>query len=86
MREKAYFVTQLKKNAVYKLIKKNPVKAGGNIISDYEMILPILSKEIKLRKIIVRDPETKKCIVLLTNNMEYRRARCAVGGIPPQKI
>ena len=75
--KKAYFVTRLKKNAVYKRIKKNPVKAGGNIISDYEILLPALSEEIKLRKIIARDPETKKRIVLLTNNLKWSSATIA---------
>jgi putative transposase len=69
--KKAYFVTRLKKNTVYKRVKKNAVKGGGNIISDYEIIIPSMSKEITLRKKIVRDPETKKCIVLLTNNLKW---------------
>jgi hypothetical protein len=69
--KKAYFVTRLKKNAVYKRVKKNPVKKGGNAISDYEIIIPSLSKEIKLRKIIIRDPETKKRFVFLTNNLKW---------------
>jgi putative transposase len=68
---KAWFVTRLKKNAVYKRIKKRKVKVGGNIISDYEIIIPTLSKEIKLRKIIVRDPVKKKRITLLTNNLHW---------------
>jgi len=69
--KKAYFVTRLKKNAIYKRVKKNTVKEGGNIISDYEIIIPTLSNEIKLRKIISRDPETKKRVVLLTNNLKW---------------
>jgi putative transposase len=72
--EKAWFVTRLKKNAVYRYVKKNPVPAGKNIISDYEIIIPRLSGEIRLRKIIVRDPETKKKIVLLTNNLKWSSA------------
>jgi transposase len=75
--KKAYFVTRLKKNAVYKLVKKNPVKEGGNIISDYEIIIPSLSKGITLRKIIARDPETKKRVVLLTNNLNWSAATVA---------
>jgi len=70
-KKKAYFVTRLKRKAVYKRVKKNPVKEGGNIISDYEIIIPSLSKEIRLRKIISRDPKTKKRIVLLTNNLKW---------------
>jgi hypothetical protein len=68
---KAWFVTRLKSNAVYKYVKKNPVPKGGNIISDYEIIIPRMSKEIHLRKLIVRDPETQKKIVLLTNNLNW---------------
>jgi hypothetical protein len=70
-KKKAYFVTRLKKNAVYRRVKKNPVKEGGDILSDYEIIIPSLSDETKLRKIIVRDPKTKKRIVLLTNNLTW---------------
>ena len=75
--KKAYFVTRLKKNAVYKLVKRNPVKEGGNIISDHEIIIPSLSKEITLRKITARDPETKKRVVLLTNNLNWSAATVA---------
>ena len=69
--KKAYFVTRLKKNAVYRRVQKRAVKKGGNIISDYEIIIPSLSKEIKLRKITARDPETKKKITILTNNLQW---------------
>jgi len=69
--KKAWFVTRLKRNAVYKRVKKRAVKAGGNIVSDYEITIPSLSKEIKFRKIIVRDPDTKKKITLLTNNLQW---------------
>jgi len=69
--KKAFFVTRLKSNAVYKRIKKRKVKEGGNIISDYEIIIPSLSDELVFRKIIVRDPETKKKITLLTNNLQW---------------
>ena len=66
-----WFVTRLKKNALYKLVNKRAVKEGGNIISDYEVIIPSLSKQRVLRKIVVRDPETKKKVVLLTNNLQW---------------
>jgi putative transposase len=72
--KKAYFVTRMKKNAVYKRIGKRGVKAGGNVISDYEIVLPKLSGEARLRKIIVRDPKTKKRITLLTNNLRWSAA------------
>jgi len=69
--KKAYFVTRLKDNAVYKRIKKRDVKEGGNVISDYEIIIPSLSQEIVFRKITVKDPETKKRITILTNNLQW---------------
>jgi len=68
---KAWFVTRLKKNAVYKRVAKRSVKKGGNILSDYEIIIPSLSKEIVFRKIIARDPETKKRITILTNSLQW---------------
>lgn len=68
---KAWFVTRLKKNAVYRYVEKKEIKEGGNIISDYKIKIPSLSNEIILRKIIVRNPETGKKIVLLTNNLQW---------------
>jgi len=64
-------------NAVYKRAKKNPVSEGVNIISDYEIKIPSLSEEITLRKIIVRDPNTKKRVALLTNNLKWSAATIA---------
>jgi hypothetical protein len=68
---KAWFVTRLKKNACFRRVKKNAVKPGGVVVSDYEIIIPSLSSELHFRKIIVRDPDTKKKIVLLTNNIVW---------------
>jgi len=70
-KEKVLFVTRLKGNAVYRRVKKNTVKEGSNIISDYEIIIPSLSKELTFRKIIVKDPDTKKKITLLTNSLSW---------------
>jgi len=75
--EKVWIVTRLKKNAVFKYGKKRSVPEDRNIVSDYEITIPSLSKEITLRKIIVRDPETKKKIVLLTNNLQWSSATIA---------
>jgi len=69
--KKTWFVTRLKNNAAYKRVKKRTVQKGGNIISDYEIIIPSLSEEIVFRKIIVRDPKTKKKVALLTNNLQW---------------
>ena len=75
--KKAWFVTRLKKNAVYKYAGKRTIMRDGNIISDYNIVIPKLSNEITLRKIIVRDPETKKKVVLLTNNLQWSASTIA---------
>ena len=69
--QKTWFVTRLRTNAVYKRVVKRPVKKGGKIISDYEIVIPALSDKMRFRKITVRDPETKKRITVLTNNLQW---------------
>jgi putative transposase len=71
--EKVWFVSRLKSNAKYKRVKKNLVKGegGGNVLSDYEIIIPSISKDNQLRKIITRDGETGKKMTLLTNNLQW---------------
>ena len=75
--KKTWFVTRLKSNAKYRRVKKRAVKAGGNVLSDYEIIIPYMSDELVFRKIIVRDPETKKKVTLLTNNLQWSAATVA---------
>ena len=75
--QKAWFITRLKSNAVYKQVGKRTVKEGGNIISDHEIIIPTLSKKLLFRKITVRDSETNKKITLLTNNLHWSPATVA---------
>jgi putative transposase len=77
--DKVWFVTGLKSNAVFRRVKKRYVKEGSNIISDYEIKIPSLSKEIILRKIIVLDPKRRKKIVLLTNNLQW--SSCTVSDV-----
>jgi hypothetical protein len=48
-RGKVWLVTRLKRNANYQRVKKNPVQSGGVIVSDYEIIIPSLSKDIRLK-------------------------------------
>jgi IS4 transposase len=69
--EKAWFVTRLKSNAKYQRAKTNRVKAGGTVLSDYEIVIPPVSKDIRLRKIITRDAAAGKKITLLTNNLQW---------------
>ena len=75
--EKAWFVTRLKKNAVYKRVRKRAVKDRGNVVSDYEITIPSLSNDKTFRKIIARDPRTKKKITLLTNNLSWSSSTVA---------
>jgi len=69
--KKAWFITRLKAKASYKCVRKRAVKEGGNVISDYEIIIPSFTQKTIFRKIIVRDPETKKKITVLTNNLQW---------------
>jgi IS4 transposase len=70
-----YFVTRLKKNADYKVVKRNDVSIYKNISSDQiiEMTGYFTSKKcpLKLRRIRSRDPKTGKYIVILTNQMDW---------------
>jgi hypothetical protein len=82
--EKAGFVTRLKSNEKYKRVKKNPVKTGSVVVSEYEIIIPSLSKDMLFRKIIVKDPETGKRITLLTNNLQWSPA--TIGAVADRTI
>jgi putative transposase len=64
----------LKKNGKFKGVKKDAI-AGKNIESDYEIIIPGYSREKRLRKIIVLDPDTGKKIRLLRNNLKWSASR-----------
>lgn len=70
-----YFVTRLKKNADYKVVKRNDVSKYANITSDQiiEMKGFYTSQKcpLQLRRIRSRDPETGKCIEILTNHLTW---------------
>ena len=70
-----YFVTRLKKNANYKVVVRNDVSRYKNISSDQliEMIGFYTKRKcpVRLRRIRVKDPETGKYIVILTNQMDW---------------
>lgn len=73
--EGIYFVTRLKKNADYRVIERHDVSKYENISSDHviEMKGYYTKKKcpVRLRRIRVRDPETGKYIVLLTNQFTW---------------
>jgi len=68
------FVTRLKKNAKYEVIKSHPVNAKQSVISDETIKFtgPQISKKcpIKLRLITYLDKETNKQYEFLTNNFK----------------
>jgi putative transposase len=73
-----WFITRMKKNAVYRIVNKRET-FGKNVISDYEIKIPQYSQTEHLRKIIIRDPKTKKRITLVTNNKAW--AASTIGAV-----
>ena len=69
-----FFVTRQKKNADYRVVKRQPVNRDQGVTSDQVIVFKgqVASRAcpIKLRRIGYRDPETGKHYVLLTNHME----------------
>jgi hypothetical protein len=63
-----FFVTRLKKNAVYKLLERRPVDRKTGVTSDH--IIEVISdkKPLRLRRIGYRDPENGKRYEFLTNH------------------
>jgi hypothetical protein len=70
-----YFITRLKKNAGYRVVERRDVRNYANISSDQiiEMTGYYTKKKcpVRLRRIRVKDPESGKYIVLLTNQMKW---------------
>jgi hypothetical protein len=76
-----WFVTRLKDNVLYDVLKKNEIKDGGVIRSD-EMIILSSQKAFKtplpdLRRIVVYDEANDKEIVLLTNHQGFAASTIA---------
>jgi len=69
-----FFVTRLKSNASYKVIKRHPVLKNKGLTSDQTIILTgigaIKDCPIQLRRISYRDQETGKQYVFLTNHFK----------------
>lgn len=68
----AFFVTRSKKNTQFKRIYSHDTDRSTGIIADQTITLTGVSScsdyPEKLRRIVYRDPETKKRLVFLTNN------------------
>jgi hypothetical protein len=79
--KKISFITRMKSNAIFSVVKENPLPASGTILSD-EVILLTGYKAKKecpfpLRRIVSEDPETKKQITILTNNLFWAASTIA---------
>jgi len=72
---KIFFVTRQKDNAVYEVVKDNPVPMNRNIVSDELIRFTGIGAQGKcphiLRRIVVWDSEEKREIVLLTNHLKF---------------
>ena len=70
-----FFVTRMKDNAVYRVVKNLPVPQHRNILSDQIIRLTGVNAADKcphdLRRIVVWDEENKREIVLLTNHLDF---------------
>jgi len=70
-----YFVTRMKRNAVYQVVEERPVPLHRNILSDELIVLTSLGAQEKcphqLRRIVVWDEANQRDIVLLTNHLEF---------------
>lgn len=78
-----YFVTRLKENASYTVVRSNETGSNKNILSDEVIILDGFYAQkdcpFYLRKIVSRDPKTEKTIEVLTNHMTWAASTiCAV--------
>ena len=65
-----FFVTRLKKNAVYKLLKRRPVSTKNGLTSDHIIEVSHKGSGLTLRRIGYRDPETNHRYELLTNHFQ----------------
>jgi hypothetical protein len=79
-RQGVYFVTRLKDDASYGIVKQREVKAGGNIIRDEEILLTKIQEEgpvAVMRRIEIWVEEKQKTMVFITNNMKLAASTIA---------
>ena len=78
---KIYFVTRLKKNARYRVIERRAVLARKGVICDQRIKLTGSKSRREslpeLRRVVYRDPETKKRYEFLTNHFDLAAATIA---------
>ena len=70
-----YFVTRMKRNAIYTVVEKRNLPRFRNILSDEVILLtgPRAQQKCphKLRRIVVWDEQNQREIVLLTNHLDF---------------
>jgi len=72
-RQGVYFVTRLKDDANYGIVKQREVKAGSNILRDEEILLTKIQDEgpvAIMRRIEIWVEEKQKTMVFITNNLK----------------
>lgn len=74
-----FFVTRLKRNAVYKLLERRPVNRKTGVTSDHIIEVTNRGKALRLRRIGYRDPESGKRYEFLTNH--FRLSPKTITGI-----
>ena len=74
-KQRVWFVTRLKHNAKYRVIKRLPVPARGNVLRDeyieFTGYYSCRKCPIVLRRVVVWDEENEREVVLLTNNFKF---------------
>ena len=78
-----FFVTRMKDNANYRVVKRRPVpdRVGGNVLKDQEIRLKGFYSKEKcphlLRRIKFVNPESGEILVFLTNHMKFAASNVA---------
>jgi hypothetical protein len=76
-----FFVTRMKDNADYRVVKRRPVPDRGNVLKDQDIRLKGFYSKEKcphlLRRIEVVDPESGEILVFLTNHMKFAASTVA---------
>lgn len=73
--EKVWFVTRMKENAVYDVVRWRNVTLKGNVLSDQDIVLTGTNASDKcsyiLRRVVVWDEKNLRTIELLTNHTKF---------------
>jgi Transposase DDE domain len=76
-----YFVSRLKTNTDYRIVRKNPVPKNGNVLKDQIIhLFSFYSKKkcpYELRMVFIQDPDTKERFTFITNNMKLAASTIA---------